>query len=257
MNTVAFTAPDALVRWFALAKSSSAWKTLHPYAAPANHLLHRHRKPIAVSTSILLHLLLLLALIPHALEGMAGGAGGSANDGDGKGLAVELVSADELKQADLTAKTTNADDNKALDVAQALDSQAETPSLQTADAELPTLSQDTPSLPAPSAPAQTSQAAGGAGSGGQLAGTGDDLWAAIAPCWKRLAGSDALPVTLTVSFAGNGLLATSPDVVRDPGTAVDVQVQRSEGEAIQAVSECGAYAMAANRENVVIKFPKP
>ena len=98
--------------------------------------------------------------------------------------------------------------------------------------------------------------AGGAGQGGITTGAGDDLWAAIAPFWKRIAGRDALPLRLMVSFAGNGLLLRAPEIVRDPSHAIDVHTQLSESQAIQALSECGAYTMAAGREKVTISFPR-
>ena len=54
-----------------------------------------------------------------------------------------------------------------------------------------------------------------------------------------------------------GVLVRAPEIVRDPQAAVDIHTQLSEAEAIQALNECGAYTMAAGRENVTINFPKP
>ncbi|MBW8733414.1 MAG: hypothetical protein JF571_03725 [Asticcacaulis sp.] len=221
----------------------------------------QRRRTVAVTGAVLLHVLFLLFLLPQTSKGLsAGGSGGLADGGDGQGLTLDLTTfrvapplttaVAEQAQEDFTpiAPETTA-------VVKTADNALALP-----DIAAPVLSPPEPSssdaTPA-QAKAQPAASAGGAGQGGQTAGIGDDLWAAIAPCWKRIAARDALPVRLTVSFAGNGMLQRAPEIVRDPSAPIDVRTQLSEGEAIQALSECGAYAMAAGRENVTINFPKP
>ncbi len=222
---------------------------------------HRRRRTVAVTGAVLLHVLFLLFLLPQTPTGLStGGSGGTAQADDGEGLALDLTAMKTGPQL-MTAVVPQAQE----DVTPAAPEDIAV--TKTADSDLSLPDKVIPQLNAPEPPtpeatpaaakAQLAAAAGGAGQAGTSTGAGDDLWAAIAPCWKRIAGRDALPVRLTVSFASNGLLLRAPEIVRDPAVAIDVRTQLSEGQAIQALSECGAYTMAAGRENVTISFPRP
>jgi len=207
-----------------------------------------HRRALAVAGSVALHLLLILALLfPLSPNGLSGGGSGGIASGAGTGetyAAVDLIPAVPAPAATSAVRPPNDSQAEALDSPpDAIKPQAD--ALKTADAV------------AQLATTEAAATTGGAGQAGTTSGRGDDLWAAIAPCWKRIAGRDALPVRLTVSFANNGLLERAPEIVRDPLAPIDVHTQLSEAQAIQALSECGAYTMAAGRENVTINFPRP
>jgi hypothetical protein len=104
----------------------------------------------------------------------------------------------------------------------------------------------------------TAQAtSGGAGQSGATGGTGDDLWGAIAPCWNRVAGKDTLPVALKITFGANGGLSKPPEIVRAGDAAITPQSLRSEALALSALAQCGAYPMAAGRQDVEVQFPRP
>ena len=85
--------------------------------------------------------------------------------------------------------------------------------------------------------------------------TPNDLWKAIAPCWKRNATRDSIGVTLQVSFSPLGNLAKPPQIKREAGMALNDQRLRSESQAIMALSQCGPYLMAFGQSDVVINFP--
>ncbi|MGN6424592.1 MAG: hypothetical protein ACTHLA_14925 [Asticcacaulis sp.] len=93
--------------------------------------------------------------------------------------------------------------------------------------------------------------------GGRSGNSGDDLWSAIAPCWKRLADKDTQAVTLEVSFSDNGGLSAPPVIERDPGASQDPKTLRSEATALAALSQCGNYAMVGGKKDLKINFPKP
>ncbi|WP_090649709.1 hypothetical protein [Asticcacaulis taihuensis] len=96
-----------------------------------------------------------------------------------------------------------------------------------------------------------------AGAFGQNGQANLDLWNAIAPCWNRIADGATLPATLKISFDANGGLALPPEIERDPDAKITDQSLKSEAQALQALSECGAYPMAQGQQNVVVQFPTP
>lgn len=213
-------------------------------------LADRRRRVVAVTGAVLLHVLFLLFILPQTSKGLStGGSGGQAGAGGGEGLTLDLTTLKGRSQL-ATSVVEQAPDDFTPTVPK------DAPVVKPADDAL-ALPDIPPSPSVPPPPSPEVAAVGGAGKDGTTVGDGDDLWAAIAPCWKRIAAHDALPVRLTVSFADNGLLQRAPEIVRDPAAPVDVHMQLSEAEAIQALSECGAYAMAAGRENVTIRFPRP
>jgi hypothetical protein len=53
------------------------------------------------------------------------------------------------------------------------------------------------------------------------------------------------------------MLAKPPEIMRMAEDAANAKALRSESLAITALAECGAYQMAAGRENVSIQFPRP
>ncbi len=241
------------------------WRdTVAAWANPALAWLQRRRKPVAIVGSVVLHLLALLFLLPQAQTpgGFAGGAGGN-DSGAGEGISLDLTALNDASKDALTVKTTTPEDADIvapIDQLMVADAQPQPQLSDLSDAVAQTTPQATPQ-PQPQAAEANAQeaaaAAGGPGQGGTTAGDGDALWAAIAPCWRKMASADALPVQLSVSFAADGNLAVPPDIVRDPEHPVDMTGMRSETQAIQALAACGAYAMAAGKQNVRIHFPKP
>jgi hypothetical protein len=224
-------------------------------------LADRRRRTVAVTGALLLHVLFLLFILPQTSKGLsAGGSGGLADSGGGEGLTLDLTTLKTGPELATAVVPQTREDFTPTTLADAPAVKAADSVLSLPDIAAPSLKTTEPPSPEAAtaeAKAQLAAAAGGAGQDGSTAGPGDDLWAAIAPCWKRIAGRDALPVRLTVSFAGNGLLQRAPEIVRDPLAPIDVHTQLSEAQAIQALSECGAYTMAAGRENVTINFPRP
>lgn len=233
----------------------------HALVSRILRLADRRRRIVAVAGAVFLHVLFLLMILPQTSKGLSsGGSGGLAEGGDGEGMTLDLTTLKVRPQL-ATAVVAQAQEDFTPAVAK------DEPVVKIADNALsmPDIAAPAITPPEPPSPqaapaqskAQLAGAAGGAGQDGTSIGSGDELWAAIAPCWKRIAARDALPVRLTVSFAGNGLLQRAPQIVRDPSAPIDVHTQLSEAEAIQALSECGAYTMAAGRENVTISFPRP
>ena len=223
----------------------------------------RRRRAIAVAGSLLLHLVFILALLPHAPEGLLAGGSGGSSSGAGTGetyTPVDLYAAVPAS-AVMTAIRASADKG-----ADALDAPipavkpkddvlqpalANTPQLSTLDTPLPSPTDDT------LRPALTTAAMGGAGQAGTTSGAGDDLWKAIAPCWERIAGPDTLPVVLKVTFGADGALAKPPEIVRADAAAITPESLRSESLALAALAQCGAYPMAAGRQGATVNFPRP
>lgn len=223
-------------------------------------MVSRHRRLIAVAASIGLHVLFVLCLLPHSRSGFSAGGQGGTYQGEGEGLSLDLTAmalpdAQALEVREPEPETlTELDDSETLDDV----TNTETQVLSEALADTPSLSQPEPEQTAAASPAQMATVRqGGEGQGGTASGTFDELWAAIAPCWRRIADTETLPVNLTVTFAGNGMLAKPPEIVRAAEDASNASALRSESLAITALAECGAYQMAAGRENVSIHFPKP
>ncbi len=85
--------------------------------------------------------------------------------------------------------------------------------------------------------------------------TPDDLWKAIEPCWRRVATKDTEAVTLSVSFSPLGNLAKPPAIMRPSGVALDNRRLKSESLAINALAQCGPYLMAFGQSDVSVQFP--
>ncbi len=216
---------------------------MRPYLRRAGRRLDRHRRVVAVIGALALHLLVLMALLPQVHDALAGGGhGGQGQAGSGDmGYAADLVAAAKPAVDPTQIVTPSPDD--ALDIAR--------PSVAQASSDLALTVSDPSSLPAIMAAA----ADGGAGDNGATTGTSGDLWAAIAPCWQRVATSGTLPVTLEITFTADGHLAKPPVIDRE-GAATPAGLQ-SEARAIAALAQCGAYPMAANEASVKVNFPKP
>lgn len=221
--------------------------------------LRKHRRLLAVALSIGLHILFVLCLLPHGQRGFS--TGGQGGHFQGEGLSLDLTAvALPTKQA-MDIREPELDALSELDTPERLDDLAALADAQSLNEVVPDalgLSQPQPAQDATARPMLASATRqGGEGQGGTSSGTFDDLWAAIAPCWRRIADSETLPVNLTVSFAGNGMLAKPPEIMRKAEDASNARALRSESLAITALAECGVYQMAAGRENVSIHFPMP
>jgi len=209
----------------------------------------RHRKPVAVALSLLLHVLFLWLLLPRAQHGLSGGGSNGAGLGVGTGETWYAVNLQPLPSSALDARI-KAPEDAAAEALDAPDAAAK-PSVEavqsiTADKPQPAKLDTSPATPAMA----------GAGQSGTTAGAGD-LWTAIAPCWKRVAGEDTLPVTLEISFTAGGALAKPPVIDRAADAAITPQSLRSEAQALSALAQCGAYPMAAGRSGVKVDFPRP
>ena len=256
---------SATLAGFAKFARSASGATLAWVFACLNSLplkcLSKHRRPIAVAVSIALHVLFILALLPHNPSGFSTGGRGGTYQEEGDGLNLDLTAVALPNALALQVREPDAESLAELDTPERLDDLAtlvETESLSDVAPNSLSISQPEPPQDAASSPAHASAARqGGEGQGGTSSGKFDDLCAAIAPCWRRVADTETLPVNLTVSFAGNGMLAKPPEIVRAAEDSSNAKALRSESLAITALAECGAYQMAAGRENVSIHFPKP
>lgn len=85
--------------------------------------------------------------------------------------------------------------------------------------------------------------------------TPNDLWKAIEPCWRRVATKDTEGVTLSVSFSPLGNLAKPPVIMRPTGAQLDNRRLKSESLAINALAQCGPYLMAFGQNDVSVQFP--
>jgi len=217
---------------------------------------------VAVAVSLGFHVLFVLALLPHAQSGLStGGSNGTtvgASDGDG--YAIDLYAVEHPAASAQLKPPTPEDlaDDQLSEVKPVLDAQSVVAVAANSPADLPQITALNPAPPdiaEATAQLQTPAASGGVGQDGTTAGQGDDLWAAIAPCWKRIAGKDTLAVTLEVTFSGDGRLSKPPVIDRNASAIIDTQSLRSEAKAIDALAQCGAYQMAADKEGVKVNFP--
>ena len=231
------------------------------WAVPRNHV-QRHRRVVALTGSLLLHILFILALLSPSPKGLSAGGSNGVGNGPGSGEAYAAIDLYAVPSpAAISAvkiRTELAADR--LDAPAAV-AAPENPSVQAVTSDPQSLAPmvtATVASPAEVASiAQPAAAIAGAGQGGSTTGAGDDLWNAIAPCWKRVAAKDTLPVTLKITFAANGGLSTPPQIVRSDDIAITPQSLHSEALALAALAQCGAYPMAANRRDVEVNFPRP
>jgi len=224
---------------------------------------HRQRRAIAVLASILLHVGLLLLLLPSQ-TGLSASMGSVTGLGDvnGAGTAVTLVDVSELtppKASEEERQTATAEPSVATpeptDISETQDDA--TPADQVAS---PAEKREAPvnqALQSDSNALRDSTAEATAGALGQNGQANLDLWNAIAPCWNRIADGATLPATLKISFDATGALAVPPEIERDPDAPITDQSLKSEAQALQALSECGAYPMAQGQQDVVVRFQTP
>ncbi len=219
--------------------------------------LQKRPKRVAIAFSLGLHALFVMLLLIHPPHGLAGGGADGIGTAGGDGVGVSLVGVADFDREAMTAKP------------QPEEPEVITP-LEIADADqtlsltkmvpMPQLVSDvTPDANTlkDQSLAQAASGAPGSGNSGQNGAAGDDLWGKIAPCWKRVADANTLPVTLEMSFDASGRLSVPPTIDRDPNAPIDTQSLLSEAKALAALTQCGAYAMAAGQENVKVNFPKP
>lgn len=232
----------------------------HPACRYIARHLHCRRRTVAVVGSVLLHLLALTLLLSPLTRVGGLSSGGSVGDGMGAGEGVDLTLYDITQPApsQMAVKSPEAEDLEELDeldvampVQETLAEVSETQLSDMASIKVVEVSAT------PSSTSETASEAnrGATGTGGLTKGQGDDLWAAIAPCWKQIADGNTLPVKLEVTFSAKGALAEPPVIMRTEGMSSNQQVLTSESKAIQALAACGAYPMAAGQRQVAINFP--
>lgn len=217
--------------------------------------LQKRPRRVAVTVSLGLHLCLLLLLLIHPPHGFAGGGANGVGMAGGEGVGVSLVGADDFYREAMTAKAQpeEAEDITPLELTDTVDAL-----MVTKVEPLPQLISDNlPDALKDQELAQSAMGAPGSGNSGLNGASDDDLWGKIAPCWRKVADANTLPVTLQMSFDSTGRLSVPPTIERDPMAPIDTRSQLSEAKALEALKDCGAYAMAAGRENVKVNFPKP
>ncbi|MBP2161636.1 MULTISPECIES: hypothetical protein [Asticcacaulis] len=220
--------------------------------------LPKHRRPIAIAVSLALHVLFAVALLPNTPSGFSTGGQGGAYQGEDEGLSLDLTAMALPEAQSLEIREPQPESVSELDALDDLTTLARTESFSAALPAMPAVEEmDAAETTAAKSALKSAAPEGGEGQGGTSSGALDDLWAAIAPCWRRIADTKTLPVNLTVTFAANGMLAKPPEIARKAEDASNPQALRSESLAITALAECGAYQMAAGRESVNIHFPKP
>ena len=226
-----------------------------PFRALAN-VPEKWRRWIAAGVSVSLHALALLFLLwPHPSGLNGSGIGGEAV-GEGEGFGIDLVSVAEQRYEAMTAKELEAEDIEEMKVS----APPETMQLVESDLSLSqvkvedfTTTTSVVTLQEADSGGPSAASAGGQGQGGSR--SDDGLWDAIAPCWRRLADKDTLPVKMTVSFGAEGMLSVSPVFERNKYENPTEQIIRSETLAVMALVECGSYKMSSGRQAVAIDFP--
>ncbi len=75
-----------------------------------------------------------------------------------------------------------------------------------------------------------------------LAWTGSgSLWGFLEPCWRKLPGRSAVPVTLEVVLDGRGMIAIPPRIVRPSGAPTNEARLVAEARALAALGGCLPY----------------
>lgn len=215
-------------------------------------LASKYRLPIAISFSLLLHLLLFSFLFPRHPPGLASHGISGDTMGGIESFDISLVRVQQSVLA-LQPKSQTTEDIETLSKL-APRTTVEPLSLAT---EKVAAVQPVVEMP-PSTVADTTP---NVMPGAVATGVGDqnnkvsDLWRAIAPCWNRIADKDAVPVSLEISFSPLGNVAKPPILLGAPSTGLSDQLQRSQAQAIEALSECGPYLMAYGQDHVQVAFP--
>ena len=221
----------------------------------------RQRRFLAVAVSLLLHLGILLLMLPSHKGFLSIGTTG-LGEAKGAGTAVTLVDATEIEPSQAAPAQTQTPSEQ---LAEAADTPAEPETVdaeaETKPAEAETLSKEqvatnvSPTPPSDSQTPSDSTSPASAGAFGQNGEAYTDLWNAIEPCWNRIADVKTLPAKLTISFSPDGGLSTPPVIERNPDAEITDDSLHAEAKALQALSECGAYPMAKDLQNVTVLFP--
>ncbi len=95
---------------------------------------------------------------------------------------------------------------------------------------------------APRSPAQASGPGAAASSGA--------LWGQVEPCWRKLPGVSALPVSLEVTLTAKGIIGAPPHVLRPSDATPDTPRLIAEARAIAALTACTPYHGAGKRDPV-------
>jgi hypothetical protein len=67
------------------------------------------------------------------------------------------------------------------------------------------------------------------------------LWGQVEPCWRRMPGNSAVPVSLEVTLNGGGTIAMPPVILRPKGSLLEERRLIAEARAIASISACVPY----------------
>jgi len=230
--------------------------------------ISKHKKAIAVTTSVAMHALLFCALAISSNSMLADKTLKGDGQAEVEGIELDLIglhdSAEAMAQAYKPPTPPQSPQMSSFMQMADTDSQPSDWALKTSTPVLQSISEalgENPFQPQSQSPAQSAAAAKNSTEAHVKVSdrsnpTPNDLWKAIAPCWNRIADKNTLPVTLEVSFSPMGNLAKPPVIRRDPSKRITDQMLRSESQAISALAQCGPYLMVFGQENVNVGFPK-
>jgi hypothetical protein len=229
---------------------------------------HNLRRTLAVSASVLLHLLLFTAFAISSSKTAERDTKGEGQ-ADVEGFQLDLVGVHHPSDA-APSQVQAQQPTPQQDAMQALQQMADQATPRDARPSDYSLSKPQPKSLAqvfgadpfqPSSPPEASEAAKTQKAShvevkNSNNATMNDLWKAIEPCWRRVADKSTQSVTLQVSFSPLGNLAKPPTILRAPGTHIDDRLLRSENQAITALAQCGPYLMAYGQQDVKVVFPR-
>lgn len=232
----------------------------------AGHFISKHKKTIAISASVTMHVFLFCALAISSASSLADKTSKGDGQSDVDGVEIDLLDLHDSAEAMANAYQPPAPQTPQMSSFMQMADTAARPSEWTIKSETSNPKSITEALgenpfqPQTGTPAKSASAKNSTEAHVKVSDrsnpTPNDLWKAIAPCWNRIADKNTLPVTLEVSFSPMGNLAKPPVIRRDPSKPINDQALRSESQAITALAQCGPYLMAFGQENVRVSFPK-
>ncbi len=224
----------------------------------------RHRKPLAVTGSVGLHLIIIWYLLQPSSNALSELDKRSYGEVTQAGMNIDLER--QAPVPPMPAAPPKPPQTQALATFAAMSepTTATTPASLSAPAPAKSLSEvfgKNVFAPSPATPPKAeTQHPSDQESHVKLADTSNrqtpnDLWKAIEPCWRRVATKDTEAVSLSVSFSPLGNLAKPPVIERPSGAHLDDRRLKSESMAINALAQCGPYLMAFGQSNVSVQFP--